>query len=85
MKLWHVSDNSQIERFEPLMPSPGAATALVPVVWAVAKSHLFPRPGARAPGRGADLRIVPRFREFAADVAASTLSFSVIRPRNAAL
>jgi hypothetical protein len=169
MDLWHVSDQPQIERFEPRLPPPESTAARVPVVWAVAESHLVnylvprecPRVCMRATAatqeadierflglgqthpvvvveahwvervastplwlyampsehfeledlnagyyvsrkavsatrviavtspkeslrnHGAELWVVPRLREFAAEVAASTLSFSIIRLRNA--
>lgn len=47
MQLWHVSDRADIALFEPKMPPTVHQKIDVPVVWAVADSHLenylFPR------------------------------------------
>lgn len=170
MKLWHVSEESDIALFEPRVPPSCNAGVAAPVVWAVADSHLvnylFPRdcprvsvrrnatsaqtdverflgpglcpvvlfieaawltraedsalwlyslppdsfestdtnagyfvssrsvspvavrriesPLAELAARGAELRVVPRLRPLADEVAASSLCFSIIRLRNAA-
>lgn len=40
MNLWHVSDRSDIRRFEPRVPPGSAAATGRGIVWAIAESHL---------------------------------------------
>jgi hypothetical protein len=40
VKLWHVSERSDIKRFDPRPPPGSGHTDLRPVVWAIAASHI---------------------------------------------
>lgn len=79
MRLWHVSDQGDIARFEPRLPASSDACVDWPVVWAVADTHLaaylLPRDCPRvAMRRGDDCALEDNQRFFGASEAASIIA-----------